>query len=203
MESRLILAITPFFFFNPHLRTFFSLPLEREKGREWEKHWCGREASVGCLLSVLRLGIDHMRPDQGTNPQPSHVPWPGIEPTTLWLWNDTPTNWATLARAALTPLFSLLPASGTLLPCYLHAFSFYSGLCSGVVSSESPALTHLANVVQLHRWFCFTAFTTTWHCAVWLFVLSDSSGIVNSGKQGLGFICCPKPWNPWHMEVIQ
>ena len=25
--------------------------------------------------------------------------WPGIKPTTLWLWNDAPTNWATLVKA--------------------------------------------------------------------------------------------------------
>ena len=35
----------------------------------------------------------------GTKPQPRHMPWMGIEPITMELWEDTPTNWATAARA--------------------------------------------------------------------------------------------------------
>ena len=35
-----------------------------------------------------------MCPDQGSNPQPTYMPWERIEPTTLGVWDDTPTKWA-------------------------------------------------------------------------------------------------------------
>ena len=40
-----------------------------------------------------------MYPDWGSNLQPRHVSWPGIEPMTF-LQDNVPTSWATLARAS-------------------------------------------------------------------------------------------------------
>ena len=60
-----------FFFFNPHLRTFFSLLLEREEGRGETSMW---ERNINWLLSC-------MHPNQRSNWQPAHVLWPGIEPS--------------------------------------------------------------------------------------------------------------------------
>ena len=62
------------FIFKPHPRTFFSLLLEREKGRdrEIEKYRCEKESSIGCLL-VHTLTGDRtcnwsMCPDWELNP---------------------------------------------------------------------------------------------------------------------------------------
>ena len=48
------------FFFNPYLRTFFLLLLERVERREEEreKHPCKREALTGCLLYIPRPGME-------------------------------------------------------------------------------------------------------------------------------------------------
>ena len=73
--------------------------LEREDRGE-RKHWCERErhqSVASCMCLYL-----------GCNPQHRHVPWSGIEPVTSWFTDDTPTNWATLARAAIfLKIFSL------------------------------------------------------------------------------------------------
>ena len=70
-----------FLFFYPHLRTFFSLLLERERERNImsEKHWL----VVSCMCLHWEL-----------NPQSRYVPWPGIEPTTFGLWDGSPNSWA-------------------------------------------------------------------------------------------------------------
>ena len=62
----------------------------RETGREGEKHWCEREKSIGCLFHPSWQGLD---------PQPRHMPWPGIEPTTLYFSEWCPTYWPTPDRA--------------------------------------------------------------------------------------------------------
>ena len=48
------------FFFHPHLRTCLLIWREGKGGRERgrEKHWCEREASIGCLSYVPWLGTD-------------------------------------------------------------------------------------------------------------------------------------------------
>ena len=87
---------------------FFSLLLEREERREninmREKH----------QLIVFRICPDQgpnpqWGPNlhQGPNPEPSYVPWPRMEPTTLWWQDDTPTNWATPARASHEHILSM------------------------------------------------------------------------------------------------
>ena len=40
----------------------------KEIEKEREKHW----------------SVSHMQPNQGPNPQPKYVPWPGIKPATFW-----------------------------------------------------------------------------------------------------------------------
>ena len=86
------LYIITSFFKNPHLRTFFSL-FFRGRGKKRkktintrEKHWL--VTSYTCL-------------DQGLNLQPRHTPWLGIELATLQCIDNTPTNWATLARCTV------------------------------------------------------------------------------------------------------
>ena len=39
-------------------------------------------------------------PQWGPNPFTSYVPWLGIEPAAFWITRNTPTEWATLARAS-------------------------------------------------------------------------------------------------------
>ena len=57
--SRQIITLT---FFYPHSRICFLIE---------------RETLIGCLLYM---------PDQGSNPQPRYVPWPGIEPTAFLVY---------------------------------------------------------------------------------------------------------------------
>ena len=63
----------------------------------------GRETSMcGCLSHA---------PYRGPGPQPRHVPWLGIELTTLWLAGWHTIHWATPARArsfSLTQIWSFL-----------------------------------------------------------------------------------------------
>ena len=51
----------------------------RERGGE-------RETLIHCLPYVL---------EQGTNPQPRYVPWPGIQLQPFGMWDNAPTNWPT------------------------------------------------------------------------------------------------------------
>ena len=53
----------------------------RERGREGEREGKKHRSAASCLC-----------PDQGTNLQPRHVPWPGIEPWPFGLEEDTPTE---------------------------------------------------------------------------------------------------------------
>ena len=53
-----------------------------ERRREREKHGCEREASTPVS--------SHAHPDWGPNPQPRHVPQPGIEPVTFWFMGQHP-----------------------------------------------------------------------------------------------------------------
>ena len=84
-------------FCNPHLRTWLLIlgkgevgdRQERERGREtsmWERN---HRSVASCTC-----------PNWGLNPQPRHIPWPGIEPATFRFAGWHPTNWATLTRAA-------------------------------------------------------------------------------------------------------
>ena len=66
----------PLFFFIPNWGHFFTAFRERK-----------REIS---MWDRRRSAAFHMCLAQGSNPQPKHVPWPGIKPATLWLQEDTP-----------------------------------------------------------------------------------------------------------------
>ena len=46
-----------------------------------------------------RPGVTCAWLDRESNLPPTQVPWLGIEPVTFWLQSDSPTNWATQARA--------------------------------------------------------------------------------------------------------
>ena len=82
---------------NDFLNIYFILFLEREGGREkaGEKHPCEREISIDCLPYPPGPGVSR-------DPRPR----PGIKPTPFGLWDDTPTNWATLARVTTQTLLS-------------------------------------------------------------------------------------------------
>ena len=73
--------------------------LERErKGEE------GRERNIDVrekdqLVASCMLPDQGLSQDQGPNPQPRHVPWPGIKPAAFRLWDNTPINSAKPARA--------------------------------------------------------------------------------------------------------
>ena len=65
----------------------------REGEREGEKHPCKRETSPGCLVASQTC------PDPGPNLQPRDV---SGQQSNLWpsgLWDNTPVNWITPARA--------------------------------------------------------------------------------------------------------
>ena len=66
---------------------WFYLFLERREGREKEgkKHQCERETLIGYL----------------SHPQPTYVPWPGIEPATFRFAGWCPTSWASQVRVSV------------------------------------------------------------------------------------------------------
>ena len=79
-------------FFDPHLKAFFFIALEREEGRE---------RNTDRLPSfILGPGIVHVQTRDGTCNLGRCPAWPGIEPTTTFgLQDDAPTHLATPARA--------------------------------------------------------------------------------------------------------
>ena len=77
------------FFLRFHL--FIFRERGREGEREGEKHWC--ERSIHCLVASCT------HPSWGSNLQPRHVPWPGIEPVTFHFARWCPTHWASPVRA--------------------------------------------------------------------------------------------------------
>ena len=71
----------------------FYVFIFRERGRagerETEKHPCV---------------VSSHTPNRGPGPQPSHVPWQGIQPATLWFAGRRSIHWATPARDILITL---------------------------------------------------------------------------------------------------
>ena len=67
-----------------------------ERGDRREK---GRETID--LRKKYQLIASYTHPDHwlGLNLQLTHMPWPGIEPASLWFAGWCPTNWATRVRA--------------------------------------------------------------------------------------------------------
>lgn len=89
------------FFFNPPQDDIFSLPLtKRQKKGEGETSVWERSI-IGCLPQAPGLGIGE------SNLEQRYGPWPGIKPTTFWLLDEVPTNWATAARTFILLLYSL------------------------------------------------------------------------------------------------
>ena len=87
------------FLFYPFSRILFH-SFFRERGREREKHWCMREALIGCFLYTHGLRF---------------------EPTTwacVLTRDDAPTNWAIPARAC-----------GTLYWCKIRGVSHLTSQC--------------------------------------------------------------------------
>ena len=138
------------FVFYPHLRTFFSLLLERgrERGRERGKYWCKREALISCLPYMPRLRII---------PTTRYEPWPVIEPATFRLRDDTPTNQATLARAGIMFNVSLSYSSPHPHSQYCQFYLKYiwslstSQICSSLLLLDYSKLL----LIHMHRFNCF------------------------------------------------
>ena len=63
----------------------FYFFLERGEGREKE-----RERNIN-VREKYRSVSSHTCPNQGLNPQPRHVPWPGID---FLLWGSMPNQWS-------------------------------------------------------------------------------------------------------------
>ena len=59
---------------------------EEVEGGERERETCARDTSICCLPYA---------PQQGLNPQPRCVSWPGLNPQPFGVQDNTPTNWAT------------------------------------------------------------------------------------------------------------
>ena len=82
----------------------------------------GRETSMYDCLSCA--------PCWGPGLQPRHVPWPGIEPVTLWFAGQHSILWATPAWAHIS-IFRLVPKN-----CLEFLFSIVSGhICSTLIKS--------------------------------------------------------------------
>ena len=71
----------------------------REGEREGKRDRCERETSLVASRTC---------PNWGPNQQLRHMPWLGIQLTTLLSTGHAPTNWATLVRAEV---FSFIPAN--------------------------------------------------------------------------------------------
>ena len=101
-----------FFFlhFYPCSRTFFfHCSLRQWKGeRKGVRETSMWERDIDWLPPVDAWTGDHTHPDQGLDPQPRYVPWPGIEPTTSWLWDRQPSNQHT-GQVPLIPLVANTP----------------------------------------------------------------------------------------------
>ena len=85
------MVITFLFLMRFYLFTF------RERGREGERKR-GRATSV---WEKHQSVASHTHPNQGPNPQPRRVPWPGIKPVTFCFAGQGPTNWATPVRVRI------------------------------------------------------------------------------------------------------
>ena len=79
---------------------YFFIAFYRVEGRDrgtlmWQWNIDAREKHqlIASPTSLRR----HL--DWELNTQPRYVPWQGVKPTTFWLRDDVPTNWAILARA--------------------------------------------------------------------------------------------------------
>ena len=62
-----------------------------ERGEEREKE---RERNIG-VREIHQLVASYTHPHQGLNPQPRHVPWPGIEPQPFLVCHMTAKLWHT------------------------------------------------------------------------------------------------------------
>ena len=99
-------------FFNPHPIICLLIFLEREGGRE--EHQCERETSIGCLRTCL---------GQGSNPQPTYVPCPRIEPATFSVYRTMLLPPEPLGRAKLMVLFPSLNQQRNPKHTVVHGYS--------------------------------------------------------------------------------
>ena len=90
------------FFFKIKKKIFYLL-LERVEGKEKERE----TSKCGCLSCA---------PYWGPGPQPRHVPWPEIEPLTVWFAGWHSVCWATTIQYCMWSSVYLKPSSSTPVP---------------------------------------------------------------------------------------
>ena len=95
----------------PFFWDIIYLFLERREGRV-------REREKNNVREKLESAASCTHPNLGQNPQPRHVPWPGIEQVTFCFAGQHSTNWATLVRASWVSCVSSME---------LYEFLVYSG----------------------------------------------------------------------------
>ena len=113
-----IIIIYFFFSWGHLLHCFF-------RERKGKRETLMRERSISRLPPICTWIGDW-------NPQPMYLSWWGIEPVTRWLQDDTPTSWATLARAS-PPIIFWMSTQKLLL-------TGYQWLPSGKSSNHFPVL---------------------------------------------------------------
>ena len=121
------------FFFQPYPRTFLSLLLFFFKEREW----CEREISIGCLLlyPYTQEWTRHLRmfvTDQESNLGPLHP------------WDNTLTNWATLASLVFFQMTLILSAALRLFTSLLVQKIAY------IIFPFCPWTSHVCGVPDSH-----------------------------------------------------
>ena len=115
------MSVKNFFFFLSSPEDIFLLLWERKREREE-----GRERDIDVRREKQKLGASCICPDWGSNLQPRHGPWQGLNPPPVNVWDDTPTYWTTLAIVSITMSemqsdVGALGVQAQLFPCSPHA----------------------------------------------------------------------------------
>ena len=158
-------------FFFKILFLFIFRERGREVEREGEKHQCERGTSIACPLHTC---------SRGPGQQPGHVPWPGMEPVTIWFARRHPIHWATPVKTILCSFkfcsysnrtsihrLSLVKWPLILLRSILHILLYkYVWRCIHIGTLRSGSF-HMAGFQSLVHMFYFLFYhcLTKGHCA--------------------------------------
>ena len=99
--------------FISHFKKRFYLFLKRVERREKE-----RDRNISVREKHL-LVASCTCPDQGLNPQPRHVPWPGMDPVIFHFVERCPHNWVTLIRAYIKLFYSFTFPITSIIPLWI------------------------------------------------------------------------------------
>lgn len=109
-------------------------------------HLIWLSSSWWCVIPEQNAVLKHMSSLQGSNPEPRHVPWPEIEPTTFRYMRHASTNWAT--RPQLEFMFLHWLRS-----CFVRCFRNRVGVSSGWkrhLALDSSYCTYITNYCTFH-----------------------------------------------------